>query len=46
VGTQPVLVKEQLSGTLRQAITAQIRSSFPSLIDTDKPEPADDWQPR
>ena len=31
---------------VRQAITSQIRSSFPSLQDTEKPEPADDWQPR
>jgi hypothetical protein len=31
---------------VRQAITAQILSSFPSLKDTEKPEPADDWQPR
>ncbi len=30
---------------VRSAITAQIRSSFPSLQDTDKPEPPEDWQP-
>ncbi|MCP9848416.1 hypothetical protein [Cyanobium sp. Morenito 9A2] len=30
---------------VRQAVIAQIRSTFPSLKDTDKPLPPDDWQP-
>jgi hypothetical protein len=29
---------------LRQAIAAEIRRLFPSLQDSDKPAPADDWQ--
>ena len=44
----PVLPAEAVPAfraKVRGAITAQIRSSFPSLQDTDKPEPADDWQP-
>jgi hypothetical protein len=35
---------EQFRQTVRQAITAQIRSTFPSLKDSDKPEPPADWQ--
>jgi hypothetical protein len=42
----PTEAAQAFRSEVRQAITAQIRSSFPSLIDTDKPEPADDWQPR
>lgn len=30
---------------LRPAIAAEIRRLFPSLQDSDKPEPPDDWQP-
>jgi hypothetical protein len=42
----PTEAAQAFRSEVRQAITAQIRSSFPSLIDTDKPEPADEWQPR
>lgn len=44
----PVLPAEAVPAfrsRVRGAIAAQIRSTFPSLQDTDKPEPADDWQP-
>ena len=44
----PVLPSEAAQAfrsQVRQAITDQIRSSFPSLKDTEKPEPANDWQP-
>ena len=44
----PVLPAEAVDAfraQVRSAIAAQIRSTFPSLQDTDKPEPADDWQP-
>ena len=35
---------EQFRQTVRQAITAQIRSTFPSLKDSEKPEPPSNWQ--
>jgi hypothetical protein len=35
---------EQFRHTVRQAITTQIRSTFPSLKDSEKPEPPTDWQ--
>jgi hypothetical protein len=35
---------EQFRQTVRQAITAQIRSTFPSLKDSEKPEPPAYWQ--
>ncbi|MEY2645139.1 MAG: hypothetical protein RLZZ611_1788 [Cyanobacteriota bacterium] len=43
----PVLDADSAAGfraELRQAIAAEIRRLFPSLQDSDKPAPADDWQ--
>ena len=45
--TYPVLSEAAAAAfraELRPAIAAEIRRLFPSLKDSDKPEPADDWQ--
>ncbi len=44
----PVLDPEAAAGfraMVRQEVLALTRSTFPSLADTSKPEPPDDWQP-
>ncbi|MFM7652210.1 MAG: hypothetical protein ACKO5M_04680, partial [Vulcanococcus sp.] len=45
--TYPVLSggdADAFRAELRPAIAAEIRNLFPSLKDSDKPAPADDWQ--